>query len=168
MLQAGEQTLRLYVARGPWNVNWIELRRDADVEYHELPCRVEAEDYEDMFGIETQIVLDEDPGFNAGWLDAGDWLDYRIDVKVARRYTVAVRVALADGFAGSQGQLRIGSSVLWTFSVPSTGGWQTWKTLQGQVSLEAGKQRLRVYVEKRPWNLNWIEFPKEPGRTPAR
>lgn len=167
-LSAGEQTLRLYVVRGQWNVNWIDLWRETDVEYHELPCRIEAEDYEDMFGAETGIVLDEDPGFNVGWLDAGDWLDYLIDVKAARRYTVAVRVALADGYPGSRGRLCIGDSVLWTFAIPGTGGWQTWKTIEGQVNLPAGKQRLRVYVEKGPWNLNWIEFPKEPGRPSNR
>jgi hypothetical protein len=167
-LPAGAQTLRLYVTAGPWNVNWLEFRRAADVPYHELPCRIEAEDYEDMVGIKTQIVLDEEPGFNAGWLDAGDWLDYLVDVRETHGYTVAVRVALADGFPGSQGQLRVGNNVLWTFSIPSTGGWQTWKTIQGQVNLEAGKQRLRVYVVQGPWNLNWIEFSRESGRPRGR
>jgi hypothetical protein len=121
-----------------------------------------------MYGIKAQIVLDEDPGFNAGWLDAGDWLDYLIDVKTARSYTVALRVALAEGFPSSQGQLRSGSNVLWTFSIPSTGGWQTWRTLYGQVNLAAGRQKLQVYVGQGPWNLNWIEFPAGSERVPRR
>ena len=168
VLPSGAQTLRLHVTVGQWNVNWIEFRRDADVQYHELPCRIEAEDYEDMYGIKTQIVLDEDPGFNAGWLDAGDWLDYLIDVKTAGSYTVGLRVALAEGFPSSQGQLRSGSNVLWTFSIPSTGGWQTWRTLYGQVNLAAGRQKLQVYVGQGPWNLNWIEFPAGSERVPRR
>jgi hypothetical protein len=167
-LQAGAQMLRLYATAGTWSVNWLEFRRDTDVVYHELPGRIEAEDYEDMYGIRTQIVLDDEPGFNVGWMDAGDWLDYLIDVPETRRYTVAVRVAQADGFSAGRGQLRVGSNVLWSFSIPSTGGWQTWTTIQGQVNLEAGKQRLRIYVEQGPWNLNWIEFPRESGRTPGR
>jgi len=80
-LSAGEQTLRLAVSRGGWNLNWMEIRRDADVEFHGVPGRIEAEEYDDMVGIRTEIVFDEEPGFNVGWFDAGDWLDTRIDVR---------------------------------------------------------------------------------------
>ena len=45
-----------------------------------------------------------------------------------------------------------------SFSVPTTGGWQNWQTITGQVDLPAGKHLLRLYVEKGPWNLNWLEF----------
>ena len=167
-LPAGEQTLRLYVSQGGWSLNWLELRRQADVTYHELPGRIEAEDYEDMYGIKTQIVLDDDPGFNAGWLDAGDWLDYLVDVKEQGEYTVALRVALADGFSDGGGQLCIGGTVLWTFAVPATGGWQTWQTTAGKVNLSKGRQTLRVKITRGPWNFNWLELTTKSHRPPNR
>jgi len=160
-LQAGKQTLRLYIPNGLWSINWLELRGQTDREFHELPGRIEAEDYEDMVGVKTQIVLDEDPGFNAGWFDFGDWLDYLIEVKEEGSYKVTLRVALADGFSNGAGQLRIGNDVLWAFSVPATGGWQSWETITGAVNLKAGVQRLRVYVQTGLWNLNWLEFTRE-------
>ena len=159
-LPAGECTLRLYVSRGGWNLNWIELRRDADKELHDLPGRIEAEEYDDMVGIRTEIVFDEDPGFNVGCFDAGDWLDYPVHVQTAGDYVVSLRVALDSGFPVGQGQLRLGSQTLATMAVPPTGGWQKWSTVQGRVQLAAGDQTLRLYVVTGPWNLNWLEFSK--------
>ncbi len=157
-LTAGEHTLRLAVSRGGWNLNWIQLRGDADPVFRGLPGRVEAEAYDDMVGVRTEIVLDEEQGFNMGWFDAGDWLDYLIDVAQAGTYDVDLRVALADGQSPGQGQLRAGSTSLLAFTVPSTGGWQKWQTIHGKVRLTPGKQILRVQVDKGPWNLNWLEF----------
>jgi hypothetical protein len=157
-LHAGDRTLRLHVAGAGWNVNWLELARPADLNYHKLPGRIEAEEYEDMVGIKTEIVLNEDPGFNVGWFDSGDWLEYLVDVSAAGRYTTSLRVALDDGFAGGRGRLEMDGAVLWAFTIPGTGGWQSWQTISGPVDLPAGKRRLRLYVEKGPWNLNWMEF----------
>ncbi|NLZ07112.1 MAG: carbohydrate-binding protein [Phycisphaerae bacterium] len=157
-LQAGEQRLRLYIDVGQWNLNWLEFRRQADLEFGAVPGRIEAEDYDDMRGIKTQIVLDEEPGFNAGWFDAGDWLDYLVDVEKAGDYDVALRVALADGFSSGLGRLCLDGQPLWAFAVPSTGGWQNWKTIAGDVRLAQGRHRLRVEVTQGPWNLNWLEL----------
>jgi hypothetical protein len=167
-LPAGEQTLRLYVSRGGWSLNWLEFRRQADLEYHDVPGRIEAEDYDDMYGVKTEVVFDDDAGFNTGQYDAGDWLDYLLDVNEPGEYNVAVRVALADGFAGGTGQLRIGSDVLWTFGVPVTGGWQDWETITGKVNLTKGRQTLRVQIVQGPWNLNWLELTAKSHRLPGR
>ena len=114
--------------------------------------------YDAMVGVRTEIVFDEEPGFNVGWFDAGDWLDCLIDVRQAGTYDVVRRVALADGQSAGLGQLRVGGSPLCTFSAPATGGWQKWQTISGKVRLTAGRQTLRVQVDKGPWNLNWLRF----------
>ncbi len=167
-LPAGDLTLRLRVASGGWNINWLELARDIDLDYHELPGRIEAEDFDDMVGIKTEIVLNEDAGFNVGWFDAGDWLEYLVDVNEAGRYAASLRVALDNAYASGSGRLEADSGVLWTFAVPATGGWQSWKTISGQVDLPAGKQVLRLCVERGPWNLNWMEFTAAGGHTRSR
>ncbi|HNS20721.1 MAG TPA: carbohydrate-binding protein [Sedimentisphaerales bacterium] len=167
-LPAGDLTLRLRVASGGWNINWLELAREVDLNYHELPGRIEAEDFDDMAGIKTEIVLNEDAGFNVGWFDAGDWLEYLVDVNEAGRYTASLRVALDNAYTGGSGRLETDSGVLWTFAVPATGGWQSWKTISGQVDLPTGKHVLRLCVEKGPWNLNWMELTAAGGHTRSR
>jgi len=163
-LQAGEQILRLFVSTGGWNINWLEFRRQADIQWHELPGRIEAEDFDDMYGIRTVMVFDEEPGFNLDCLDAGDWIEYTIDVNKASEYRISLRVALAEGFSGSAGKLSVGGDVLWSFTVPTTGGWQTWETITGIADLSPGRQMLRIEVTKGPWNLNWLEFNELSGQ----
>jgi hypothetical protein len=157
-LPAGEQILRLFVSTGGWNINWLEFRRQTDIQWHNLPGRIEAEDFDDMYGVRTVMVFDEEPGFNLDCLDAGDWIEYLIDVEGAGRYSVKLRIALADGFGESAGKLSVGSDVLWKFTVPVTGGWQTWRTIIGTANLSSGRQTLRLDVTEGPWNLNWLEF----------
>jgi endoglucanase len=157
-LRAGEQILRVSASTGRWNINWLEFRRQADIQWHNLPGRIEAEDFDDMYGIRTVMVLNEEPGFNLDCLDAGDWMQYLIDVEKAGRYRISLRIALAEGFWGSAGKLSVGGDVVWRFTVPTTGGWQIWKTITGAADLSSGRQTLRVEVTEGPWNLNWLEF----------
>jgi hypothetical protein len=48
----------------------------------------------------------------AGWFDAGDWLDYLVDTEEQGQYNVALRVALAGGFSSGAGQLRVGNKLM--------------------------------------------------------
>ncbi len=157
-LQAGAQTMRVSVKTGGWNINWMQFKRDDDFKYHPIPGQIEAECYDDMAGIRTEITLDQGGGFNTGWFDAGDWLDYRIEVKNAGSYDAAFRVALAEDMPGGQGRLMVKDQVLCAFDVSGTGGWQTWETIHERIDLEGGQQTLRLVVDKGPWNFNWMSF----------
>lgn len=121
-----------------------------------IPGRIEAEDYDAMSGIGTEGTGDTGGGLNIGWVGAGDWMDYRVNVAAAGAYTVALRVASNPG--GGQIQLLSGDNTLASVNVPATGGWQAWITLTTTVTLVAGEQTLRVYAGAADWNLNWMEF----------
>ena len=160
-LDTGKQMLRIMATQGGWNINWMRFKRDSLEKAHAVPGRIEAEHYADMFGIKTERCMDGDgQGLNVGWFDAGDWLDYPVDVQAAGEYAVSLKVALDSGFSTGQGQLRLGSQILATIAVPPTGGWQKWSMVQGRVRLAAGVQTLRLYVVTGPWNLNWIDLSK--------
>jgi hypothetical protein len=155
------ETLRLKVIKGGWNINWFEFRRIEDMKYYGIPGRIEAEYYDDMVGVQTEIVTDTERGFNIGWLDAGDWLEYLVAVKEPGDYNVSFRVALDNSMPGGQGRLIAGDDVLCRFDIPTTGGWQNWETITQKVTLKAGKQTLRMAVVKGPWNFNWMKFSRE-------
>ncbi|WP_206424246.1 carbohydrate-binding protein [Cohnella candidum] len=121
-----------------------------------IPGKIEAENYSAMNGIQTETTSDSDGGLNVGWIDAGDWMDYSVNVQTAGSYTVEYRVASPN--ATGQIQLRSGANTLATTTVPNTGGWQTWQTVTATVNLSAGQQTLRIYAGGGGFNINWINF----------
>ncbi|NBD24810.1 carbohydrate-binding protein [Paenibacillus glycinis] len=121
-----------------------------------LPAKIEAEKFSAMNGVQLETTTDAGGGQNVGWIDAGDWMEYKVNVPAAGVYTVQYRVA-SQGTTG-QIQLKSGSAVLATTSVPNTGGWQNWQTISATASLSAGQSTLRVHASGAGFNLNWLSF----------
>lgn len=121
-----------------------------------IPGTVQAESYTAMNGIQTQATTDAGGGSNVGYIDAGDWLDYKVNVQTAGTYNIQYRVASLNG--GGSIQLKSDTTVLATTAVPSTGAWQTWVTVNATANLAAGEQTLRIAVPVGGYNLNWIGF----------
>lgn len=121
-----------------------------------IPGKIEAESYSAMNGIQTETTSDTGGGLNVGWINAGDWLDYSVNVQAAGTYTVEYRVA--SNASTGQLQLQSGSTTLATTTVPNTGGWQNWQTATASVTLAAGQQTLRIYAGGPDFNINWINF----------
>jgi chitinase len=128
-----------------------------------VPGTLQAESYTAMSGIQTETTTDTGGGQNVGYIDAGDWLDYAVNVSTAGSYTLSFRVASLSG--GGQVQLRNAAGTsLGSVTVGATGGWQTWTTLTTTVTLPAGAQTLRVYAVAGGFNLNYLTFAT--GSTP--
>jgi len=128
---------------------------------HDVPGKVEAEEFYLQSGIELENTTDEGGGQNIGYLDAGDYLDYYINVAQSGIYTVQYRTASQSESGQVQMQLINaigGATVLHAVSFPSTGGWQTWQTTSQTVSLFAGLHHLRIVITKPLFNVNWFEF----------
>ena len=123
--------------------------------YSPIPSRLEAENYSSMAGISIQATSDVSGFYNAGWIDANDWLEFNVEVPAEEDYTVYFRIA---SNAATTLDLRENNVTLKTLQVPSSGGWQNWKTLQTTVHLTAGKHKLRVFTNRGQFNLNWIEL----------
>ncbi|OCT15485.1 hypothetical protein A8709_15530 [Paenibacillus pectinilyticus] len=131
-----------------------------------LPGKLEAENYSMMNGIQTETTNDTGGGLNVGWTDAGDWMDYPVNVQNTGTYTVGFRVASVN----TTGQIQLKNSagtVLSTVNVPNTGGWQTWTTVNATVNLTAGGQTIRLYVPTGGFNVNWLNFTLNPPTGPV-
>ena len=108
-------------------------------------------------GVDIEITSDSGGGYNVGWIDDGEWLEYTIFVKEPGFYTLDLRVAGPnDGctvqvFCG--GRDKTGQ-----WSVPNTGGWQSWTTISRSVFLEYGRQKMRLEMPAGWFNLNWIQL----------
>ncbi len=116
--------------------------------------RIEAEDYSAMNGIETEVC--QEGGLNVGYVDAGDWMDYQVNIPDGGFYTARFRVS--SPYDNTRFQLLDGNTVLATLTVPNTGGWQNWENITAAVTLGAGSRTLRVNAVTNGWNLNWFEL----------
>ena len=118
------------------------------------PGRIEAENYSAMFGIQTEVC--QEGGLNVGYVDAGDYMDYAVNIQTAGTYTAQFRVS--SPYNDTKFQLTDGSTVLAALTVPNTGGYQNWETITATVTLAAGARTLRVNAVTNGWNLNWLEL----------
>lgn len=106
--------------------------------------------------IDIETTADTGGGHNIGWTNAGEWLEYTIWVAEPGTYDLGLRIASV-----AAGGVRIecnGLDKTGDWSLPNTGGWQTWTTQTKQVFLEFGRQKLRIQITNGAPNLNWIEL----------
>jgi len=126
--------------------------------YSLIPARLEAENYARMLGIAIEATKDISGLANVGWFDANDWLEYNIDVKEASDYNIFFRISANTS---SNIVIRENGVALKTLQVPSSGGWQNWKTIKTNLFLSPGRHKLQIFTNKGQFNLNWLEITTE-------
>jgi hypothetical protein len=113
--------------------------------------------------VDIERTSDSGSGYNVGWMTAGEWLAYSVDVADSGTYAVEARVA-ANGTGGTFHLEVDGTDVTGPMSIPNTGGWQAWRSLtQANVPLTAGRHRLRLVADANGptgvfGNVNYIRF----------
>lgn len=121
--------------------------------------------------VDIALASDVGGGFTLGWVGAGEWLRYTVNVAAAGTYDVEFRVASAG--PGGTFHLEIDDvDVTGALTVPGTGDWQTWTTVRrAGISLKAGEQVLRLVMDAAGstgavGNFNWIRVLNSDG-TPS-
>lgn len=117
---------------------------------------IEAENYCNMYGIQTESCVEG--GSNVGWIDAGDWMTYSINVTKTGSYTIQYRVASLNGGGTIQLESAGGATVFGTVAVPKTSDWQSWTTISHKVNLTAGTQTVAIKANQGGFNINWWKF----------
>ena len=171
-LSAGTHALRVYTDTGWFNVNWIQIQPAGTPS----TFTIEAEDFEAYWdstdeneggqyrstGVDIEPTTDAGGGYNVGWIAAGEWLDYTIDVQSGGTFTIDARVASL--WSGTTVRLEIdGLPIGNTLDVPNTGSWQSWDSLYSSARLDTGVHRLRVMTETGGFNINKLIFVRVPG-----
>jgi hypothetical protein len=109
-------------------------------------------------GVDIEMCEDQTTnGYNLGWIEGGEWMQYTVEVKESGSYTFSFRLASEKGdgrFYLTMDEEKTGKAVRLT----PTGGPQQWKTFEtGPVHLEKGEHFFRIVVEKGGFNMNYIE-----------
>jgi len=97
-------------------------------------------------------------GFNVGWIESGEWLKFSVNVEYTGTYDLNIRYAANS--SGGKIQLNNATAFLTSLiDLPSTGGWQTWKTKTvNNIQLQAGKQGIYIKFYFSGFNFNYLEF----------
>ena len=91
-----------------------------------------------------------------GWISAGEWLNYTVNVTSPGSYVVQLRVASPNGGGSMHVGFNNSSSVWAVVGIPWTGGWQNWTTVSVPVTLGAGVQQLTLLFDTAGFNVNSI------------
>jgi alpha-glucosidase len=149
--QAGIQTIRLTSAGSAWNIDRFTMTLAETL----LPGLIQAESYVAMSGVGTQATTDVNGGDNVGFIDAGDWMEYNVNIPTTGKYILSYRFAAQS--VGSVA-LQINGKTLNISTVPNTGNWQNWETVIAGVVLKAGQQTIRLLNSSGVWNINWFSL----------
>ena len=122
-----------------------------------VPGKVEAEDYTLQFGTDTETAGDTGGGLNVGWTDPGDWLVYAIE-NTSDSTNLEISFRYAAESSGARFDYYLDDEKLGFFNVPSTGGWQVWKSASKTLTIPAGKHYLKFLTVNGGFNLNYFEI----------
>lgn len=107
--------------------------------------------------VDIEACTDAGAGFNVGWIQANEWLEYTVNVTTAGTYKVETRVAAIA--TGKSFRIEMDGASIGTFTVPNTGNWQAWQTVTvNNISLTAGQKIMRFFAITGDFNLNNITF----------
>lgn len=117
--------------------------------------------------VDASIVQGE--GATVGWISAGEWLEYTIDVAQSGNYSMDFRYASGNSAGGGPFHLEINEkNISGNISVPSTSStnWDVWKTKTAvNIPLTKGEHALRVKFSSGEFNLGKMTF-KRTGDIP--
>jgi chitinase len=117
--------------------------------------------------VDLEATTDTGTGYNVGWIQAGEWLEYTVNVTTAGTYTLSARVAATA--AGKTFHIELdGVNVSGTLTVPNTTGWQIWQTITATTpSLTTGQKVMRIFADQGDFNINYIDFASSGNPAPT-
>lgn len=119
----------------------------------DLPARIEAEAYNNMSGILLEKTIDVTGFANVGYIDSGDWLEYRINVPNDTILPIYFRIASTKN---SELNVLIDGTIVLTQSFTNSGGWQNWLTYENNIDLSSGEHVIRLEAATNGFNINWF------------
>ncbi len=174
-LRAGRQVLR--VVMGPESYMDFQQLEIVPAPMHVVPGVIEAEDYDpggsglgyadltpgndggEYRAEDVDIKASREGGYAVGWMNAGEWLAYTVDVQSDGLYTVSARVGSA--FPDRTFHIEIdGRDITGPIAVPHMDDWDLYETVSlPGVALQAGVQTIRVVVGPEDYlDFQWLSL----------
>ncbi|MEM7391530.1 MAG: carbohydrate-binding protein, partial [Verrucomicrobiota bacterium] len=127
------------------------------------PIHIEAEDYDAEFGTITVPIGSplESGNEQLGWIGAGDWSEYIVNIMSTGAYYVSIRISSdrpVGNYAGTI-DLLSGGSLVGTADVYGQGSYDNYATIHTPVTFAAsGIQTVRLDYVVDGYNVNWLQI----------
>ena len=108
--------------------------------------------------VDLTATTDAGGGYNAGYIQTGEWLEYSVNILTPGTYNLTARVAATA--AGKTFHMEMdGINVSGTITVPNTGSFQTYQDVTVTTStMTAGQKIMRIVMDASDFNLNYLNF----------
>ncbi|MCB0743515.1 MAG: alpha-L-fucosidase, partial [Ignavibacteriae bacterium] len=179
---AGDNNAELINSENTTSFKWkfievCEIQR-SPYKPNTIPGIIEAEDYD--IGCPDEAYHDSDEvnqggnyrptegvdidkcsegGYNLGWINAGEWVTYTVNVSKDATYKITFHTATISDNA-KMGLEFDGENKTGNISVPNTSGFQNWTEIEKTIELKAGEHILKVFFDSGPFNLDKMVFEK--------
>jgi len=113
-------------------------------------------------GVDIEVCNDiiNANGYNVGWIETDEWMQYSTDVQEDGLYQAHLRIASGSG----NGQISFGDQngpTTPNLSLPNTQGWTNWESYTIEdIVLTTNDTKFRVYAGNEGFNLSSIELVK--------
>ncbi|GAA1822079.1 hypothetical protein GCM10009682_47920 [Luedemannella flava] len=128
---------------------------------------IQAESFNAQSGVVLENTSDTGGGQNIAYLANGDWVRFdnvNFGATTPRTFSARVASGAAGGISGLV-EVRLDSvsnAPIGSFAIANTGGWQSWRTVPGNVSAVTGTHTVFLrFTSGQPAdfvNLNWFTF----------
>jgi|GEM_PF-2100636 len=136
-----------------------------------LPAKIQAEQYSKAYDtspgnfgsayrkgdVDIERTNDRGSQYNVGWIEAGEWLEYPIQVNSQDRFDVYLRVASKLNRIKIQFLLD-GKVIRSSLETAKTGDWQKFKDIKFTTTLPQGNHTIRVKFLSSNTNINYIHI----------
>ena len=109
-------------------------------------------------GVDIEKCLDTiSNGYNVGWTESGEWLQYSVYVPEEGAFDIKIRAASEK--TGGSIRLLINDRVEGNVSLPQTSNNQSWKTSTVKnIKLAKGINKIKLWISQGGFNLNYFQF----------
>jgi hypothetical protein len=122
---------------------------------------IEAEDYDSMYGIDTEDTSDSSGDENVGWVHDGDWVMFE-DLDLTGAYSFTARVSCpSDGCTMEFRIDSVGGELLGTMDITNTGSFKSWTTQSASIDAVDGVYDVYLVFNGGDgylFNFNWFQL----------
>ncbi len=122
-----------------------------------IPRKIEAENFLLQSGTSNENTSDVGGGQDVGYIDDGDWLEYAIRNNTTEtEFEITFRVA--SPFGNGRIDYYLNDNLAGNIIIPNTGGWQTWQSIVGDLTIDPGNYYFKLVATNGGFNINYFQI----------